>query len=82
MLALWGLPVPIVEAVAYHHEPEASGELRFGATAAVHVAAQLAQQAVAPTRPADRDLDHAFIERLHMREAVAGWFGGAPITAY
>jgi HD-like signal output (HDOD) protein len=38
LLGLWGLPVTIVEAVAYHHTPEKSDLKRCSALTAVHVA--------------------------------------------
>jgi putative nucleotidyltransferase with HDIG domain len=38
LLALWGLPDPVVSAVVYHHCPEAAGETAFGSATAVHVA--------------------------------------------
>lgn len=38
LLALWGLPAPIVEAVAFHHTPERSTHHAFGPLTAVHAA--------------------------------------------
>lgn len=38
LLGLWGLPVAIVEAVAFHHAPLHSDSRRLGPLAAVHVA--------------------------------------------
>lgn len=38
LLGIWGLPYPIVEAVAFHHSPEVLEEPRFGLLGAVHVA--------------------------------------------
>ena len=38
LLGLWGLPAAIVEAVAFHHEPEKSDLKKFSALTAVHVA--------------------------------------------
>ncbi len=37
LLALWGLPVPVVEAIALHHRPAASTEKCFTPLTAVHV---------------------------------------------
>jgi HD-like signal output (HDOD) protein len=42
LFALWGIPDPIVEAVAFHHEPELSGANSFCALTAVHAANELA----------------------------------------
>ena len=38
LLALWGLPFPLVEAVAYHHEPRRLQSATFDLTGIVHVA--------------------------------------------
>lgn len=38
LLGLWGLPDPIVEAVAWHHRPSARAGSDFSPTAAVHLA--------------------------------------------
>lgn len=38
LLASWGLPLAIVEAVAWHHSPAQSGDDSFSAVTAVHVA--------------------------------------------
>jgi putative nucleotidyltransferase with HDIG domain len=38
LLRLWGLPHPVVEAVAFHHSPSTAGDPTWGAVGAVHVA--------------------------------------------
>ncbi len=38
LLGLWGLPAPIVEAVAFHHVPQKSAHQAFSPLTAVHVA--------------------------------------------
>ncbi len=38
LLATWGLPLPILEAIAWHHEPSRSKEKGFSLLAAVHAA--------------------------------------------
>jgi HD-like signal output (HDOD) protein len=44
LLGVWGLPYPIVEAVANHHAPERVPEPRLDTLAAVHVADVLAHE--------------------------------------
>jgi HD-like signal output (HDOD) protein/ActR/RegA family two-component response regulator len=79
MLALWGLPVALVEAVAYHNEPMRSSDTRFGATAAVHVASVLSYDQNDPqSLPGQLDLD--YLRRLGVEETVLGWQEGKPIT--
>lgn len=41
LLGLWGLPPEVVEAVAYHHAPEATRQTQFGALGALTVAQSL-----------------------------------------
>lgn len=38
LMGLWGLPLPIVEALAFHHFPERSVAREFGPLTAVHIA--------------------------------------------
>ncbi len=56
LLGLWGLPAPIVEAVAFHHTPEKSTHPQFGPLAAVHVANALGHEAAGD--PAGLNLDY------------------------
>jgi putative nucleotidyltransferase with HDIG domain len=44
LLGLWGLPTPLVEAVAFHHQPATSADTAFSPLTAVHVADVLAQE--------------------------------------
>ena len=41
LLGLWGLPYPVIEAVAHHHAPERSGARQFDVLAALAVAVAL-----------------------------------------
>ncbi len=43
LLGLWGLPPPVVEAIALHHTPARSPNLNFSPLLAVHIADALAQ---------------------------------------
>jgi HD-like signal output (HDOD) protein len=38
LMGIWGLPLPIVEALAFHHDPSQSLEERFSPLTAVHLA--------------------------------------------
>jgi HD-like signal output (HDOD) protein len=44
LLGLWGLPDPIVEAIAYHHRPDQCLERTFSPLTAVHVANALERE--------------------------------------
>jgi HD-like signal output (HDOD) protein len=63
LLGLWGLPYPIVEAVALHHSPRNVEQLRFDLLAAVHIADLLANEAV-QGRNADEDIETIELEYL------------------
>ncbi|HZR38371.1 MAG TPA: HDOD domain-containing protein [Nevskia sp.] len=80
-LALWGLPLPLIDAVAFHHRPSGSGELRFGAATAVHVAAALADEAEGkPADPAALEWD--FLRRLNAAAPVERWRRGEPVRPF
>lgn len=69
LLASWGLPLPILEAVAWHHEPERSSERSFCLLAAVHAANAFAHQAEGT--PAQ--LHQEFFERIGLAGCCQRW---------
>jgi HD-like signal output (HDOD) protein len=69
LLAAWGLPLSILEAVAWHHEPERSGQKDFGLLAAVHAANAFAHEA--ESKPAA--IHNAFFERIGMPDCIERW---------
>jgi len=44
LLTLWGLPLPLIEGVAYHHEPQLFSIKEFGLVGAIHVANSLERE--------------------------------------
>ena len=74
LLDLWGLPAPLVEAVALHHQPGQSAENGFTSLTAVHVANVLEQE-TAQELPhgALNHLDSAYLERLGLQDRVNLW---------
>ncbi len=64
LLSRWGLPWPVIEAVAYHRQPMSGSELGFGVTTAVHVACALAN---------GEALDESWLEFLDASELVRSW---------
>src|SRR5690606_28699496 len=72
LLGLWGLPTDVVEAVAWHHDPEASPLTSFTPLAAVHVSESfLVADATADYEQAR--LSGEFIERLGLAHRVKEW---------
>ena len=64
LLCLWGLPWPIVGAVAFREQPALAAEDGFGITAAVHVAYALAN---------GERLDEEFLESVDATRHIPDW---------
>jgi HD-like signal output (HDOD) protein/ActR/RegA family two-component response regulator len=76
LLALWGLPHTIVEAVAHHHSPLRSPVPAFDAIATVHIADALVADLeigapAGPTGLSRIDLD--YLECLGVTDRIAEW---------
>jgi HD-like signal output (HDOD) protein len=74
LLSLWGLPVTMVEAVAFHHSPSTSEHPAFGPLAAVHVADVLehefSEETLAGPAPA---LDQNYLKNLGLLDRLDAW---------
>jgi HD-like signal output (HDOD) protein len=74
LLGLWGLPVPVVEAIALHHSPRVSAGKMFTALTAVHAADVLVQERrssiedIAPPR-----FDAPYLNELGLEEHLERW---------
>jgi putative nucleotidyltransferase with HDIG domain len=71
LLGLWGMPYPIVDAVAHHHHPDqvaVSGQ--FGVLAAVHVANSLANEASSVPHA---QIDESLLAGLGVLESLPAW---------
>lgn len=78
LLALWGLPSPIVEAVAYHHAPSQIPQRGFDPIAAVYLANLLAHQCDQGEPSTDAFLmpqgtDLAYLEALDVTPHLPAW---------
>jgi len=71
LLDLWGLPVPLVEAVALHHHPLRANEFAFSSLTAVHVANHLVMT-VAGNAALD-GLDALYLDRLGLGSRLLEW---------
>jgi len=77
LLGLWGLPVPVVEAIALHHEPARAPEKIFSPLTAVHAADALVHQSAAPAGAApDLGLDTDYLAALGLASHTAVWREG------
>jgi HD-like signal output (HDOD) protein/ActR/RegA family two-component response regulator len=70
LLGLWGLPMPIVEAVAWHHRPSDCPARSFCPLTAVHVANALISANGSTGEP---QIDHAYLQRLNLLERLPYW---------
>ena len=68
LLSLWGLPDPIVAAVAFHHGPPAGAPQQFNAVTAVYVADCLAHHTAAAPQ-----LDVAYLTGLGLAGRLPEW---------
>jgi putative nucleotidyltransferase with HDIG domain len=78
LLASWGLPDPIVEAVAFHHQPAAAPASNGNLPLVVHVASHLAHVTQGNPRgdiPSSIDLEH--LERVQLKHRLKAWKAAA-----
>lgn len=73
LLGLWGLPLELIEAVAYHHTPSRVQHAQTAMLAAVHVAdAVVDATADQPEKLLDK-LDAAFVARTGVNRCLTEW---------
>jgi HD-like signal output (HDOD) protein/CheY-like chemotaxis protein len=67
LLGIWGLPLPIVESVAFHHSPSLCVNAECEMLAAVHVADVASKEGSGPSGTATSDeLDAVFLKRARL----------------
>jgi HD-like signal output (HDOD) protein len=71
LLGLWGLPGPVVEAVAWHHRPSQAVPDAFCPLIAVHVADRLHYHTALPNRP--DDIDKQLLDQLGLQSQLPIW---------
>ncbi len=74
LLGLWGLPVPVVEAIALHHAPGRATKQPFSPLTAVHLANAIASEALfASSGLVPSAVDSEYIEQLGLTAAFQRW---------
>ena len=73
LLALWGLPETLVEAVAHHHAPMRVDHGSFELLDAVHLANHLANETMGDDAEAAGGLDPVYLETLKLEERMDVW---------
>ena len=68
LMSIWGLPLSLVHAVAFHHHPSETAETTFSSLTAVHAADAIASATDANPVNRDIELDLIYLERLGLRE--------------
>ncbi len=74
LLGLWGLSVPIVEAIAFHHQPKQGTQTAFTPLTAVHVADALSHEVPSPNSPLTAaQIDSEYLASLGLTERAEHW---------
>ncbi|MBX3745118.1 MAG: HDOD domain-containing protein [Verrucomicrobiae bacterium] len=73
LLGLWGLPAPVVEAIALHHAPQSSPTRAFGPLAAVHAANLLAKPVNGVAAMLRGNLDSEYLEAIGCAARAGHW---------
>jgi HD-like signal output (HDOD) protein len=74
LFGLWGLPEPVVTAIALHDRPGLSPERRFGPLTTVHVANALVREASAITAVVTPPpVDEAYLREIGLLDRLPAW---------
>jgi HD-like signal output (HDOD) protein/CheY-like chemotaxis protein len=75
LLGLWGLPNPIIEAVAWHHDPQNAVTNGFGPVAAVHVADHYDHKLQPDSIDQEStSIDEQFLEKSGLEDCLGPWW--------
>ncbi len=85
LLGRWGMPVPLIEAVAFHHRPGALQEPSFSLLTAVHAADVLENELRSGATPwPAAALDGSYLRQVGLMDRLARWRDiaqGKPVVA-
>ncbi len=74
LFELWGLPMPLVEAVAFHLKPRIPEDPNFSPLTAVHVANALAhEKADAKKKATFSQIDVEYLAGIGLKDRLDGW---------
>jgi len=75
LLGLWGLPVAIVEAVAFHHRPDRQASSKFSVVSALHVANGLYHRESALEGALEYEVcvDISYLKKIKMDQYLDRW---------
>ena len=75
LMSIWGLPHPLIQAVAYHDRPSDSAEKRLSSLTAVHAADAVVSLANGSLILQDVQLDEKYLRELGLNEREEAWRG-------
>ena len=73
LISIWGLPVPLVRAVAFHHSPTEAAENSFSSLTAVHAADAITSASDPSPRNHDGELDLKYLEHIGLSQRIDVW---------
>jgi len=75
LMGLWGLPEPMVEAIAFHHRPSRRPAETFGISGAVHAADAIVRQMDGESLDDEHDplFDKVYFDRLGITDRIPAW---------
>ena len=73
LMSIWGLPIHLVHAVAFHHSPSATAETQFSSLTAVHAADAIAGATDPSPLNRDIEMDFNYLDCLKLLDREALW---------
>lgn len=74
LLGIWGLPVPLMEAVAWHHQPGRNSDRSFSPLTAVHVANILSRNTDLASRETGcGEIDSQYLTEVGVVDRLPAW---------
>ena len=73
LISIWGLPVPLVRAIAFHHSPSEAGESNFSSLTAVHAADAITSGVDPSPLNHDGKLDLKYLEQIGLSQRTEVW---------
>lgn len=73
ILSYWGLPLPVVEAIAFHHEPGLSGQNIFSPLTVVHAANALLHYKYSYDEEPKLVVDMPYLEEVGLADRLDVW---------
>ena len=73
LISIWGLPVPLVRAIAFHHCPAEAGETQFSSLTAVHAADAITSATDPSPLNHDGEFDMKYLEQIGLSHRQDVW---------